>query len=40
MALPVHLIVFPTVIVPETKRVFTGLAEYATYEAAVKEAAA
>src|SRR5687768_17163837 len=30
----------PTVIVPETGRVFTGLADYATYEAAVKEAAA
>jgi predicted DsbA family dithiol-disulfide isomerase len=29
----------PTVIVPETGRVFTGLADYATYEAAVKEAA-
>jgi predicted DsbA family dithiol-disulfide isomerase len=30
----------PTVIVPETGRVLTGLADYATYEAAVKEAAA
>ena len=30
----------PTVIVPETGRVLAGLADYATYEAAVKEAAA
>jgi len=30
----------PTVIVAETGRVFTGLADYATYEAAVKEAGA
>jgi predicted DsbA family dithiol-disulfide isomerase len=30
----------PTVIVPETGRALAGLADYATYEAAVKEAAA